>query len=327
MIKMFKKKYLLADIGGTYTRLAIVDNDYKFIKKDQYLNSEIKDIMLAIEKFCLGEKIDAGCLAIAGLINNDRSMAHLTNMPWEINVNILSKKFNAKIRLLNDFEALGLSIDTLKPENYVELNNKGINFSGTITLIGAGTGLGLSILYEYNNKHYPLLSEGGHSSVFFNIESKLEIEFFKFLKKQKKVIDLETVVSGKGIVNIYEFLLTKKIKHNKKICAEIKKSNDKSSLISKYALQDRDFLCLKTMQLFILFYSRAARDFALSTMCTTLVIGGGISPKILPLLKEMFVESFVQHERIEYRKILENISVIVLTEPELAYKGCYSALK
>ncbi|MGV8151065.1 MAG: glucokinase [Candidatus Woesearchaeota archaeon] len=323
---MFTKKYLLADIGGTTTRLAIVNQKFEFIKKSYYKNSDIKDVNDQIIAFAILEKVNAGCIAVAGLVGGDRTSSRLTNINWFIDAKKISSSLKAKILLLNDFEALGMSIDSLKREQYEELTTKGIDLSGTISLIGAGTGLGMSILYSNNKKHYPLPSEGGHSSIVFNPESKLEMDLYKFMKKKKIPLEVESLVSGRGIITIYEFLLSKKLKHDKKIMQEIKKGIDKPSLITKYAMQDKDLLCIKTLEIFILFYSRIAQDLALKTLCSTLVIGGGIAQKIVPVLQEHFLDAFLKIDNIQSRKLLENMSIIVLTDPDLTLNGCYNAI-
>jgi len=324
---MFGKKYLLADIGATNTRLAIVNEKFDFIKRAYHKNDEIIHINDVIRSFVAGDKINAAFLAVAGPLNHDRTIVHFTNYNWEINSVELSKRIKTKVFLLNDLEALGFAVDHLKNEHYTELTTKGLSLSGAVALIGAGTGLGMSILYLFNKKHYPLPSEGGHSSIFFNPESKLEMDLFKYMRKKKMIIEAESLISGRGIETIYSFLLTKRLKHNNKLMKEIKNGKDKPALITKYALQDRDALCVKTVELFILFYARACRDLALKTLCTTLVIGGGIAPKILPMMKEAFLDAFLIHDHIEARKLLENMTVIVLTDPDMTIYGCYRALK
>lgn len=328
---MFGKKYLLADIGATNTRLAIVNERFEFVNKRFHKNDELININDTIKSFAASENINVACIAVAGPLNADRTSVRLTNYDWDINVLELSKKLKSKVLLLNDLEALGFAIDGVKTEQYISLTDKAVDFSGTVSLIGAGTGLGMSILYPFGEgkyiKHYPLPSEGGHSSIFFNPESRLEMDLYKHLRKRKIIIEAESLVSGKGIETIYEFLSTKRFKHNAKLMKEIKNSKDRPALITKYALQDRDALCIKTVELFILFYARISRDLALKSLCGTLAIGGGIALKILPAIKEGFLEAFLQHDHIEARKLLENISVIVLNDPDLTLYGCFRALK
>ncbi|MEM4637833.1 MAG: glucokinase [Candidatus Woesearchaeota archaeon] len=329
-MSFFNNKYLLGDIGGTNTRLAIVkgkNNTFDFIKKAYYKNSDLTDITETIKEFVYNNKIKLACFAVAGPLNSDRTKVKLTNNNWLIDSNYISKITSCKVILLNDFEALGFSINTLKKEQYIELTTKGIDLSGTISIIGAGTGLGMSILYPYGGKYYPIPTEGGHSSIFFNPKSKFEMDLYAFMSKRKIIIEAESLVSGRGIELIYNFLLTKGFKHNKKVIKEIQNSTNKPELITKYALQDKDPLCIKTIELFIIFYSRVARDLALKTLCTSLVIAGGIAPKILPFMKDMFLEAFIEHEHIEARKMLEEMSIIVLTDQDIAFYGCYNAIK
>jgi glucokinase len=231
--------------------------------------------------------------------------------------------------ILNDFEATGFGIDTMKPGEYVELTNFGRKLDGTIAVIGAGTGLGVSILTYEMGKHFPIPSEGGHVDIPIQIDDSTDIKLLTFLKNKKLYSDAEDIVSGRGIVNIYNFLLTQKIKHDKKISAIIKKSSteEKPALITKYALEDKDTLCIKTLELFIKYYARVARNLALTSMCSELAISGGIAPRILPALQDVFVEEFVQHEVQSMRKILEMMTILVVVNTDLGIQGAFNVLK
>ncbi|GIU69648.1 MAG: glucokinase [Candidatus Woesearchaeota archaeon] len=324
---MFDKKYLVADIGATNTRLAILNNKGFFVKKEYYKNKDVSSINDLIKQFVSKENISYACIAVAGPVSSDRTLVNITNNNWTISSLELSKILKTRVIFLNDLEALGFAMDIIKESDYIILTENNMDSSATISIIAPGTGLGTSIVYPLKNKHYPIPSEGGHSSIFFDPDSKLEIDLFKYMKEKKIPLEAESLITGKGIITIYQFLLSKKIKHDRKVMQEIKNSSEKAELITKYALQDKDFLCLKTLELFVLFLSRSARNLALTSLCKTLFIGGGIAPNILPILKDGFVEAFNSHDRIEIRKILETISVAVITNPDLTLLGAYNVLK
>jgi glucokinase len=330
-----KKYFLVADVGGTKTSLAIADINKDILYKKTYHSIEIKQFSDTLIEFmnlpeCKVYKIEEACIGVAGPINSEKNYARLTNLNWTIDKdNILVRTHLHNVILLNDFEAIGYGIDTLKSENYNELTNLGRNSSGTIGIIGAGTGLGTCILPNFNGKHIPLASEGGHVDMPIYVDDKMDVQLQQYLIKRKLYRDVEDVVSGRGIINIYTFLLTQKVKHNPKIKSEIsKKTNEeKPAYITKYALEDKDALCILTLELFIKYYARIARNFALTIKCSELIIAGGIAPKIISALQDVFMDEFVQHDVENMRKLLELIPIIVLIDPDIGLYGALNKLK
>ena len=332
-----KKFYLVADVGGTKTALAIMDENNSIVYKKIYPSKDIKQFSDTLLEFmslpeCQQYKkwmIDA-CIGIAGPLNPEKTYARLTNLSWTVDRdNILVRTHLHNVILLNDFEATGYAIDGLKQEDYVELTNLGRNNSGTVALIGAGTGLGTCILANINNKHVPVASEGGHTDLPININDKAELQLQQFLIKKKLYKDAEDLVSGRGIVNIYKFLLTQKAKHNPKIKLEISKVSDeeKPMYITKYALEDKDVACILTIKLFIKYYARLVKNFALTTKCYEVMIAGGIAPKIISALQDEFVDEFVKHDVENMRKLLEIMPIIVITNPDIGLYGALNKLK
>ncbi|MGV8087023.1 MAG: glucokinase [Candidatus Woesearchaeota archaeon] len=324
-----EKNILVADVGGTKTTFAIINQNKEIIIKRTYPSFEIKNFTDTILQFinldeCKKYKLLDANFAVAGIINKEKNYARMTNLDWTIDVNsILVRTPLRNVILLNDFEAIGLCFDTLKENQYSELTNHGRNPKGTIAIIGAGTGLGMSILAYHNNKHYPLLSEGGHMDFPIIITDKIDMKFQSFMIQKKIYFDSEDIVSGRGIINIYNFLITQKIKHNNNIIKEIKNVSDreKPAIIMKYALEDKDLVCIHTLELFIKYYSRIAKNIALITSCSELLIAGGIAPKIISAMQDSFIEEFVLHNREEFRKSLELIPIFVLTDPDVGLYG------
>jgi len=315
--------------------MAVMDTNKNILFKKVYLSHEIKHFTDTLQQFmqlpeCKHYKIKEASIAVAGPINADRTNAKLTNLEWTIDVhNILVRTSLHRVLLLNDFEAIGFGVDTLKSEHYLELTNHGRNTDGTIAIIGAGTGLGISILPKYDNVHLPLQSEGGHVNLPIISNDNIDLKLQSFLIQKKRYKDVEDILSGRGIVNIYNFLLTQKVKHNKKIKLAIHNVTDaeKPAFITKYALEDRDALCIRTVELFIKYYARMSKNLALTTLCSELIIAGGIAPKILSALQDVFVDEFIQHDIENMRKILERIPIIVLVDPDVSLYGALNALR
>ncbi len=332
----FKKKsknVLVADVGGTNVNFAVLDDKFNIIFKKDLKSHEINDfsetvteILKETQKF----QIKEACFAVAGPINGERTFSQPTNIThWSVDVIKLKQKTALKkIFLINDFEAIGFAVDVMKTEQYTELTSYGRNNKGTIAIIGAGTGLGMSILADLgNNKHLPVASEGGHANIPFNDEV-LEIKFQKFLTKNKLANEYETLISGRGIVNIYKFLLTQKLKHNKKIELAVKKASEeqKPAIITSVAVNEKDVLCLKVMALFVRFYAKAARNLVLTTKCSELIIAGGIASKNIVFMQAGFIESFAQHDTKQMKNILERTTILVITDYNISLYGTANAL-
>lgn len=332
---MFNQKQitLVADIGGTNSIFALIDSNMEILFQKEYKTLEKAAFDDLIKEFLgLNEvkkfKIQETCIAASGDVSSDRTSVQLTNVPWTLNSLDIKKYGFKRVLLINDFEAIGYAYDMLKQSQYVELTSIGRNPAGTVAIIGAGTGLGVSILH-YHKKHYPMPSEGGHIELWIDPTNKLEVGLYQYLKKNHIILDNESILSGQGIINLYNFLLSKNLKHNKKLAIEIKRASikERPSLITKYALEEKDYLCLKVTELFIIFYARAAKNLTINTLCKELVIAGGIAPNMLPLMMESFIEAFTQHDRKHIRSILENTTILVLTDRLVSLTGAGNALR
>lgn len=90
------------------------------------------------------------------------------------------------MRLINDFAAMGYGLLTLKPHEYIVLNDAPKEEGAPIATIGAGTGLGECYLTAGNDGQYSCFAcEGGHTD--FAPANKLEIEIYEDIKKKVRL--------------------------------------------------------------------------------------------------------------------------------------------
>jgi glucokinase len=140
------------------------------------------------------------------------------------------------------------------------------------------------------------------------------------------------VVSGLGIVAIYQFLRDRKFAAESPDIAQIvrtweqeagqeEKSVDPGAAIGAAALQGSDRLCEQTLQLFIDAYGAEAGNLALKLLpYGGLYIAGGIAPKILPLIQNSdFLLNFTQKGRM--RRLLEEIPVYIILNSQVGLIG------
>ncbi len=278
---------LAGDIGGTKTILRLVDGTaivegsqmqerLETLYESRYLSGDYPDLVPIVKRFLqeareqLGEYLhpEKACFAIAGPVVNQT--AKLTNLPWRLDSLRLREELAiSSVTLINDFEAIGYGVTGL-PESDVLTLQKGQPQAGSpIGVIGAGTGLGECFVTPLTNgiKVYPC--EGGHTD--FAPRSELEFQLMKYLLAKHNIdrVSVERVVSGPGIVSIYQFLRDRNFAPESPQIAQIiqdweaqiqggEVTIDPGAVISQAALEKRDHLCEQTMQLFVEAYGAEA---------------------------------------------------------------------
>ena len=104
-------------------------------------------------------------------------------------------------------------------------------------------------------------------------------------------------------------------------------AGDKAAAISAAALAGRDEVCAETLRLFVDLYGAEAGNLALKIMSRGgLFIGGGIAPKILPLLQDgAFLQSFLDKGRMQPLLAAMPVRVILNDRAALYGPALYAA--
>jgi glucokinase len=315
---------LSGDIGGTKTilRLCNIDKDSADIILEQTFPSrDYPDFYTLLDLFLSSPDIPSinsvnACFAVAGPVVNGTSK--ITNLPWTIDEKTLNERFHFSfLKLVNDFTAIGFGISQLTSHDLIVLH-PGLqrNTQDTKTVLGAGTGLGMCMVIPTDNKPLVLPSEFGNTN--FASSDEFSIELSLHLLKHKKTVMHEDVLSGDGLVSIYNFL-KKKFNSNESTLENLSDNSDSAAYISQSALSGKDHIAEQALDYFVKIYAAAASNVALTTLSTGgLYIAGGIAPKIISKLKTtMFSETFLNNKKMHH--ILKNIPVyaIVNTNPGL----------
>ena len=221
--------------------------------------------------------------------------------------------------LINDLEASAWGIGALAAADLVPLNKVSGPAVGNQGVIAPGTGLGEAGLFWDGNRHYVFACEGGHTD--FGPQGDLQIELVRFLERRFGHVSYERILSGPGLVNVYEFLLESGCgKESPELAAAIQKG-DPAAAISRAAVDNSSPLAVKALDLWIAVYGAEAANLALKVMATGgLFLAGGISPKILTKLTgPAFMKSFVEKGRL--RPLLESIPVQVVMNDKAGLLG------
>lgn len=321
---------LIGDIGGTKTLLNLIEinsGQVNLLKKGLYLSQQYSSFSHIVTEFLEHTTIEQICIAIAGPVNNNT--CQLTNLNWHIQAEELAQEFNCKkVSLLNDFAAVSYGVLTLKESDLFTLQIGEKQDNSPIGVIGAGTGLGQSFLVKFDDKYKVFATEGGHTD--FAPKNELEWQLLNYLKQKLNLdrISAERVISGQGIIAIYQFLRdTKFAPESLEIAEKIRlweagdNKIDVGAIIGESALANNDILTSKTMAIFLDAYAGEIGNFALKILpYGGIYIAGGIAAKILPLIENSdFVETFLSKGRM--KPLLEKMPLKIVTNPEVALQG------
>lgn len=313
-------KILTGDIGGTNTRLAVFDTETGQLQPSSLTvfrstNCSSFDEIVAHYLSRHGGACKHACFGVAGPIKDQRCKT--TNLPWQVNAADIEHGLRlTKVWLVNDLEAMAWGIPALPEEALCTLQQGTPNAQGNQCIIAAGTGLGEAGAINWDgNNYYPFATEGGHCD--FAPRNALEFALFEHLEQRFGHVSWERLVSGPGLVEIYQFLL-KHHQHDKPLYLDF---DEPAATISKAALEESCPISVEALDLFVRFYGAEAGNLALKQKATGGVfIGGGIAPKILPKLQEAaFLQAFNDKGRME--PLLQSMPVKVILDNKVSLYG------
>jgi glucokinase len=314
---------LAGDIGGTNARLAYFQRQnghLRLISERVFPSREHSEFGEIVSRFLddSGTKPEVACFGIAGPVRNGR--VETSNLPWVIEQSRLASQIHLPSTwLINDLEASAWGIGAMGAADLVPLNQVSGPIVGNQAVIAPGTGLGQAGLFWDGQRHSVFACEGGHAD--FAPQGDLQIELLRYLTNRFGHVSYERVLSGPGLVNVYEFLREGgKDKESPELAAEIKKG-DAAAAISRAAMAGSSALAEKALDLWIAVYGAEASNLALKIMATGgLFLTGGISPKILDKLKgPIFMKAFLAKGRL--RPLVEAIPVQVVTNDKAGLLG------
>ena len=313
---------LAGDIGGTNARLAYFqpqNGHLRLIAERIFPSRDYSELGEIVSKFLQDAATppDEACFGIAGPVRNGR--VETSNLPWIIEQSRLAKQIHLPGTLLiNDLEANAWGIGALSPQDLVPLNRVGPAV-GNQAVIAPGTGLGEAGLFWNGGQHQVYACEGGHTD--FAPQGALQVELLQFLERRYGHVSYERILSGPGLINVYEFLRGRGCADEPAGFAAQLGHADAAAAISSAALNGTNPLAGQALDLWISVYGAEAGNLALKAMATGgIFLGGGISPKVLSKLKgPLFMNAFLQKGRL--RSLLENIPVQVITNDKAGLLG------
>jgi glucokinase len=327
---------IAADVGGTKTRLIVADahEPLNVLYEKRYLSGEFDGFESLLKTFIhdsgsSAAQVESLTLALPGLVSG--SSARLTNLPWVIEKQSLKDSFGIKnVCFMNDFQASAFGTGQLLEKDRIILNPGAANFnessdalqkSAIRVAVGAGTGLGMAWAeggvdgdveghYKTTCTHD---TEGGH--IDFAPADEIQIELLRFLQQRYGHVSYERILSGDGLVSLYQFCAGKQkaANHSDGISAE---------WVSRQSENDED--ADRALSLFVQIYGAYIGNIALLFKpYGGIFITGGIAAKIINKMQaEEFIYAYLNKGRM--RTLVEQIAVYLVTNDRVGVLGAMS---
>lgn len=276
---MSESTVLVGDIGGTNARFAIAHTGRGGYESERVFRcDDFVSVESAIQEYLKeisAPSVRFACLAVAGPVAAGK--ARLTNNRWLFDEAGLQAALGCdRVKLLNDFEAAALGIAELGPADLSPVGKVELPELSkpeyVVAVVGPGTGFGAATLIKRDGRLTALSGEAGH--VGFAPENPLQVELLASLTAQFGRVSDERLVSGSGLVNIYNFLATRRQTEAEGI--------DAATIFSRV---DKDQTAKETVALFYELLGQVAGNFVLATgSLDGLFIAGGIVQRYPELL-------------------------------------------
>ncbi|MBB5780167.1 glucokinase [Nonomuraea jabiensis] len=303
----FDLPWLVADIGGTNARFGLVTSSGARPANVAVLaGSDYETLPEAVAAYLAehagGVRPGAACLAVAGPIDGDRY--RLTNSAWAGSVRDLDVPYAV---LLNDFEALAVSLPHLEGDDLISLGGPEPGH-GVKAVLGPGTGLGVGGLVPAEHGWTPIPGEGGHVTV--PVVDRRELEIVQVLQSQGLPhVVAEHVLSGPGLVRLHRAL------------AQVNGVAAPDLTASDIVARLDDSLCAETVEVFCGMLGSFAGNVALTLGARGGVyLGGGVLPRIVERVRtSCFRTRFAANPDMAH--YLEAIGTALIVAPQPALTG------
>lgn len=189
---------LVADVGGTNTRLAFVGPGGVLPETVmRHSNASFDSFLHLVEAYLAGRNCPATVvIAVAGPVAGKH--ARLTNRNWDFDADALEEALGAdRVTLMNDLEALGQAVPTVARDAVEPLHDGAtLGGEGQALVVGLGTGFNVSAVNMQNGTVFT--SEQGHASLPTTVMTVLQAH----MPDTSRFDSVENLFSGVGLLRL-----------------------------------------------------------------------------------------------------------------------------
>ena len=313
---------LLADIGGTNTRVALADG--RVVRKEsvaRFANADFPSLEPILRQYLdmAGiPAVDGACVAAAGPVQN--GVAEMTNLAWVIDGAQLTRATGAtQTAILNDLQAQGHALGHIAPDHLRRVIDGPSKPGGAMLVVGLGTGVNAAPVHNTPWGRVVPPSECGHVNMPVRSEEDLRVVRFieAMLEARGEVphVGAEEVLAGRGLANLHAFAASEAGHPTHLKSAEV-----------LTALAADDEIAAHAARLYIRILGQTLADLALIHLpYDGIFLIGGMSRALTPHFATYGLEqTFREPRRVDL--LTRDFSVTVVEDDFAALTGCASYL-
>ena len=304
---------LVADVGGTNTRVALVHAGHVKTSSITRISNRDHTSLETLLAFYLDKRgapdIARACVAMAGPVADGTGT--MTNLNWSLSQRALARATGAQQGIvINDLQAQGHAIGHLAPDALLPVHGTIKNpLERTCLVIGLGTGFNSAMVLHTSAGRLVPPAESGHADL--PTPAPEDWEFTQYMNGTQGFASIEDALSGPGLEALYEWHASGTHLDAPEVIAACTQANPDAVA--------------------------ALRQFTrlLGTVCANLALGalpvggiylvGGVARSVAPHLSELgFSESYVRKGR--FSEFVAGFGVCAVNDDFAALKGCAALL-
>ena len=308
---------LVADVGGTNTRLALATAGHvEQASIMRFANQDAASLQSVITRYLKDTNFPrpmAACVAIAGPVEN--GTGRLTNLNWQITDQDLHDITGTQhVSVINDLQAQAHALGDLPPGSCETLLGVKSGITGTKLVIGIGTGCNAALALTTDTGVTVPASETGH--IAMPVRSQSDLDLALSLRQTHGFASVEHVLSGSGLENLYRWHArhapqSPPISAQKIIAAMADRSDPAAVQAVQSATQILAHLCADLALIHLPFGG--------------VYLVGGVARALAPYLSEFGFDTNFQ-DMGRFKAFMSRFSISLVTDDYAALTGCAKAI-
>ncbi len=310
---------LVADIGGTNTRVALADG-LTLVPETvrRYRNADYPGLDAVLRAFLAAEgNVDCwgACVAVAGPVRG--GVGELTNVDWRIDAASVARAAQAEcVSILNDLQAQGFALGHLAQDKLTPvIAMPEAAPDATRLVVGAGTGVNSATVYHTARGRLVPPAEIGHAGM--PIRNAADLRLAAFVETAHGFPGIEDVLSGRGLERIHAWL-----GHEANDLREARAAEIMAGLAD-----GSDARAEQAAAVYVRIFGAMIGDLALTVLpFGGIYLIGGVATAFGPYLHRFgFTEAFRDKGR--FSGFMNNFGVSLVEDDYAALTGCASHLE
>lgn len=311
--------FLVADIGGTNTRVALSDGTRVLestIKRFRNAENDGLDTVLRAYVDSDGYAAPrAVCVDVAGPVRDGR--ARLTNLDWDISTESIAAATGApRVAVLNDLQAMGYALEQIAAEDLATVRKGSPGGpDATKLVVNIGTGFNATPVFKTGTGWLVATSESGHANM--PVRSEADFRLCRYVEQHHGFAAVDDILSGRGVTRIYSWLSHEAGEERSPTSAEIIENCRTAA----------DPLAVETVRVFTRLLAMVTGNLALVQLpFGGIYLVGGLAPAILPFMDAFgFDEAFCDKGR--FSGFMTSFPIHVVQDDYAALKGAAAYLQ